>query len=140
MTTEQQLEPAEALEQTDTTGPNAEAARYRRALRETEAARDALTERLSGYQRREAERLAGSTLSKGADLWLDGATLDDLLDGDGQVDPDKITAAVQAVLDGRPQLRSPSVSSPDAAGIGVTGSLTRDTGPSWQTVLKGGSR
>ncbi len=88
----------------DVDKPGAEAAKYRRRLRETETERDGLAERLAGYQRREAERLAADTLSRGDDLWIGDTDVAAVLDDAGNVDPDKVGAAVQAVLDGRPQL------------------------------------
>jgi hypothetical protein len=65
--------------------PNREAARYRTRLRETEAERDAIAVRLAAHQRREAERIAGASLSKPSDVWLDGADLAELLDDQGDV-------------------------------------------------------
>ncbi len=95
---------SEAATEADETRPGAEAARYRRRLRETETERDGLVEQLDGFRRREAERVAAGALSKASDLWLDGRTIGDLLDDDGQVDADKVNAEVASVLDGRPQL------------------------------------
>lgn len=70
----------------DEHGGNREAAKYRRKLRDTEAERDALATRLETMQRTEAERIAGEVLAKGAALWIDGTTLADLLDEDGDLD------------------------------------------------------
>lgn len=84
--------------------PNAEAARYRTKLREVEAEREGLAERLTSYQRREVERLAAERLTRPSDVWLDGAEAAALLDENGDVDPEAVRAAVLAVLDGRPQL------------------------------------
>lgn len=115
-TTEQQTDPSAATETaansteseqapgttTETTptddgkGGNKEAAKYRTQLRTAETERDALSTRLESMQRAEAERLAGDRLEKGAGLWANGATLPDLLDDDGNVDPDKVTAAATA--------------------------------------------
>src|SRR6478735_4806121 len=63
--------------------PNAEAARYRRRLREVEVERDGLAEHLTRYQRAEVERLAASHLSRASDVWLDGAEVGSLLDDSG---------------------------------------------------------
>ena len=84
---------AESTEQ-EQDGGNAEAAKYRRRLREAEAQRDTLTERLEGLQRAEVERLAGEHLAKGAGIWTTTA-LSDVLDDDGTVDPAKVTQAAQ---------------------------------------------
>jgi len=88
----------------DPSAPAREAAKYRRKLRTVETERDGLAERLAGYQRREAERLAAAELSRGDDLWIGDTDVTAVLDDEGNVDPDKVSAAVQAVLDGRPQL------------------------------------
>jgi hypothetical protein len=123
----------------DDSNPNAEAARYRTRLRETEAERDSIAGRLTGYQRKEAERLAAAGLSKASDLWLDGLDVAELLDDDGQVDADRVTAQVAAVLDGRPQLAAvqPVKVRPDRS-QGSQGSAPVDSG--WQSILKGGRR
>lgn len=73
-------------------GGNSEAAKWRRRLRDAEAERDALTERLTGLQRAEAERLAGEHIVKGAALWATGIDVADVLDEAGQVDPEKVAA------------------------------------------------
>ena len=88
----------------DDNRPGAEAARYRRRLRETESERDGLVEQLDGFRRREAEGVAAGALSKASDLWLDGRTIGDLLNDDGQIDVAKVSAEVATVLEGRPQL------------------------------------
>lgn len=78
--------------------PNREAARYRRQLRQTESERDTLRERLTALQRAEVERLAGTTgakLAAPSAIWADGVQLDDLLDQDGRVDPERVTAAAE---------------------------------------------
>ncbi|OKH86037.1 hypothetical protein EB75_09620 [Mycobacterium sp. ST-F2] len=82
----------------DGTG-NREAAKYRRKLRETEAERDTLVQRLESMQRAEAERLAGEHLAKGVALWLGDTALADLLNGDGNVDPDKVAHRASQVRD-----------------------------------------
>lgn len=67
-----------------------EAARYRRKLRDTEAERDALAERIETLQRREIERLASRIVKQGAAVWLAGDTVEAFLDEDGDIDPDKV--------------------------------------------------
>lgn len=99
---------AEAPEGADTTtepaAPAREAARYRRRLRDTEVERDGLAERLTGYQRAAAERLAAEHLSRGDDVWLGGSDVGAVLDDDGQVDAEKLAAVLASVLRDRPQL------------------------------------
>ncbi len=118
----------------DDTRPGAEAARYRRRLRETETERDGLVEQLDGFRRREAERVTAGALSKPSDLWLDGRTVGDLLNDDGQVDPEKVAAEVASVLDGRPLLAAtrPRPKPDDAQGRPMV-----RTGAGWADVLKG---
>ncbi len=91
--------------------PNAEAAKYRRRLREAEADRDRLAGLVTGHQRTEVERLASSgagaaALADGADLWAAGVELGDLLDEDGGVDAAKVAAAAAKVLAQHPAWQS----------------------------------
>lgn len=76
-----------------------EAAKYRRRLRDTEAERDALSERVASLQRAEAERMAAATLAKPAGLWATGTDLADLLGEDGNIDASKVTTAATAARD-----------------------------------------
>jgi len=132
-TPENTPEPGTGSEETGK-GANAEAARYRTRLREAEAERDGISERLTGYQRREAERLAASTLSRPADLWLDGADPSELLDDEGQLDPEKVAATVAGVLTDRPQLEAGRVRPrPDHA----QGGSGAPQAPGWSDVLQG---
>jgi hypothetical protein len=137
-------EPAEDMQETETpdTGEDtaddakvgAEAAKYRRRLRDTESERDALAERLSGYQRREAERLAAEHLVRADDVWLAGADVAAVLGDDGEVDPAKVAAVAKTVLDGRPQLGTawrPRPKPDDAQGA-----FRGKPGTSWGDVLK----
>jgi hypothetical protein len=88
--------------------PSREAASYRRRLRETEAERDALRERVESYERREAEAIArdlGAAVP--SDLWtLVG--LDDLRGDDGALDSETVQARVSAILAERPTWRRPA--------------------------------
>lgn len=83
---------------------NAEAARYRRRLRATEAERDALLARVEHMQRGEVERLVTDRLSDPGDVWRGDAAaqITELLDSDGHVDPAKVNTAVDAVLNAHP--------------------------------------
>ena len=78
-----------------------EAAQRRRQLREVEAERDGLLERVTTYQRGEVERTVADRLTSPADLFLT-AEMADLVGDDGQVDPEKVDAAVDAALAERP--------------------------------------
>jgi hypothetical protein len=89
-------------------GPTREAAKYRRRLRETEAERDALRERVENYERRDAEGIArdlGAAVP--ADLWtLVG--LDDLRGDSGELDEELVRQRVGAILTERPTWRRPA--------------------------------
>lgn len=100
-----EVEPTEAVEDTeqptddastDDTGEdsgNAEAARWRRKLRETETERDALAQQLEAVQRQQVEGLLGGV--KPQAVWA-VAELSELLAEDGTIDTGKVTAAVEA--------------------------------------------
>jgi hypothetical protein len=78
-----------------------------------ERERDEARARVEQLLTREAERIAGGTLSQPSDLWLDGARLADVLSDDGgDVDGAKVAAAVEAVVVKRPGLRKPPVPQP----------------------------
>jgi hypothetical protein len=88
--------------------PNSEAARRRVELREAQAERDALAERLTGYQRRECEAAVADLLDVPADLWdvaqADHATF---YNDDGTVNADELRAAAAALIEQRPRLGKP---------------------------------
>jgi hypothetical protein len=90
LTPEENVKP----EQTDPPeNANAEAAKYRSRLRETEAERDTLTGRLEKAHRTMVETIAGKRLEKPEALWAAGVQLEDLLDDEGHVDAEKVEAA-----------------------------------------------
>lgn len=76
-----------------TTGGNKEAAKYRTRLREAEAERDRLAQRLEALQRSTVETIAGKHLEKPNALWAAGTELANLLDKDGNIDAEKVEAA-----------------------------------------------
>jgi hypothetical protein len=78
-------------------GGNSEAAKYRTQLRAAEADRDTLSGRLEKAQRTMVETIAAKQLAKPEALWISGAEIADLLDEDGNVDNEKVTAAVTDV-------------------------------------------
>lgn len=79
--------------------PSNREAKYRKQLREAEAERDALRERVTTLQRGEAERVAGGHLTRPAALWAAGTSLDDLLTPEGDLDPEKVNAAAEAAAE-----------------------------------------
>lgn len=81
-------------------------ARYRVERNEARQERDALQARIETLQTRELERLASKSLSNPADLLtLSGKSLADLLDENGDVDPDLVSDLVADVLGTRPGLK-----------------------------------
>ncbi|MBC3193839.1 hypothetical protein H7X46_22515 [Pseudonocardia sp. C8] len=118
---------------------NAEAAGYRRRLREAEAERDRLAEQVTALQRREAERVAAEHLEVGSDLFDVGkAELHDLIDDDGHPDPDRIRTAAATLVGARPGLRRSPSSAEVRAGIGQGSypSGARPSGASWSEALR----
>lgn len=94
-------------------GPAAEAARYRRQLRDTEGERDGLRTRVETFQRRDAERVAAEHLADPGDLFtVGGVQLADLLDEDGEVDHERVTEAARAVIATRPGLGAKAIPRP----------------------------
>ncbi|MEP9391677.1 hypothetical protein ABLE94_05355 [Gordonia sp. VNK1] len=92
-----QLEGAGQPDQAETPEPPSKReARYRLQLREAQAERDTLAERLEALQRSEVERLAADLIEKPAALWTAGVKLDTLVGDDGTIDADKVTEAVKS--------------------------------------------
>ncbi len=121
--------------------PNQEAAKWRRQLRETEAERDTLRSRVEAMQRSEVERLAAGRLAKPASLWAAGAQLADLLTEDGDVDPEKVAAALDSAVDSLGLTELPAHLRPETQGAYVP-SEGRHTGhlagsPTWQELIQG---
>jgi len=128
--------PTEQPEQPETETPNREAAKYRRQLRETETRAAALAERLEGMQRREVETQIADDLATPADIWLTDANLQEMLNDDGLVDPEKVKTSVAAVLDQRPSWRRITAASFDG---GVRESSVQKQ-VTMQEVLQGRNR
>lgn len=107
--TETTTEAADTAPDDDQPALRRQAAAYRVRLRATEVERDTLVERLAAHQRTEVERLAVEAgaggmrmLASGDDLWAAGVVLADVVDEDGQVDPERVKQAVGRVLTERP--------------------------------------
>lgn len=91
--TEQVTETTEQVEKAEDEHPSAEAARYRRRLREAEAERDVLLERIETFQRAEVERQAAH-LTQPSAIWAAGVKVADVLDADGNLDSEKVATAI----------------------------------------------
>lgn len=119
-------------------GGNSEAAGYRRRLRDTEAERDTLAERVATLQRREIDRLAGERLAVPADLLsLGGVELADLLGEDGVPDAEKIKAAADQLVTDRPGLAAPKRPT-GGMGQGRIGAPVKSGRASWAAALDKG--
>ncbi len=137
----ERTEPPQAADEAapDSSTGNAEAARYRRALRETETERDGLRGTVERLQRAEVLRLSEGQLAQPDDLFdVGGVALADLLGDDGSVDSGRVGTALAGVLQARPGLAyvPPRPTGPSAFGLGARPGV--DAGkPSWQDVVRG---
>lgn len=113
--------------------PASREARYRREAREAQALVAELTERVTRMQRTEVERLAARLHDPG-DLWT-GVDLAELLNEDGQVDPERVAEAVAALSDSKPHLIKPPRRS--NFGQGNRTPVDMGTGTTWGSVLRG---
>jgi hypothetical protein len=78
---------------------SAEAANYRKRLRQAEADRDQLAARLDTLQRVEAASIIESAGVTPDAVWATGTTLEGLRNEDGDLDPDRIRAAAAEAAD-----------------------------------------
>jgi len=123
---------------TNTNNSNAEAAKYRRRLREVEAERDTLSSTLQAARRREVDRLSSATLADPDDLHVLGQVdVGELLDDDGHVDAGKVDVAVKALVAGRPRLARDDLGA-DFDG-GARSSASRPS-VDWSSILSGRTR
>jgi hypothetical protein len=106
--------------------PARDAAKYRKRAQAAEKERDRLAERLQVLQRTEVQRLAAEHLADGADLWRDGATLDDVLNDDGDVDADKVTELAKGLLEQHRHWRKLAHAAPPASTVTSNGKITGD--------------
>lgn len=113
-----------------------EAARYRTQLRETEAERDTLAERLAQAQTRELHRLAGEHLANPEDISLAGKELSEFLTPEGWLAPEAVKAAAEEILETRPGLSvNPVVDAIDhSQGHGNHRSIPEK--PSWGALFR----
>ena len=133
--TEPETPEAEPPEGEGTETASREAANYRRRLRETEAERDALAQRLERYERAEVEAIARREgMATPADLWAIGTEVPRTEDGD--VDAAAVTEQVRTVLRERPTWRAPT---PDlGSGARAESAQQREVGLA--DLLKPGAR
>lgn len=135
-TTETETTNTEAVEQpeaSDDTKPGREAAKYRRALRETEAERDTLREQLTTLRRQAVEDASG--LSKPAGLWAAGVDADALFTEAGTLDRDALRTAVTDAADQLGLTRTSTTPKPDLT-QGSRGTPIK--GDTWQDAFTPG--
>ena len=131
--TETQTEPTQETDEQTETKPGREAAKYRRALRETEAERDALREQLTTLRRQAVEDASG--LSKPAGLWAAGVDADVLFTEAGTLDRDALRTAVTDAADQLGLTRTSTTPKPDLT-QGSRGTPTK--GDTWQDAFTPG--
>lgn len=112
-------EPREAHEEPESASGDMSALRHeaasrRRQLREAEAERDALRERVNQHDREDVERVAARSLADPSDL-LSTTSLDDLRDDAGAIDWEAVNQAVVDLLERKPHYAKPrpDLSTPD---------------------------
>lgn len=125
----QAQEPATQPEGDDEPDGTPREARYRQRARDAEVERDKLRDLVEGMQRAEIQRLVADRLADPADLWRDGATLADLLDGAGRLDPTKLDGTVDRVLAAHPHWRKPLAPYRGPLDSGATNSRSVDMQP-----------
>lgn len=130
-TSTETAEPAEA------DSPNREAAAYRRRLRDAEAERDALAERLADAQRQNVTSQVAQRFADPGDFWST-TQLSDVLGEDGGVDGEKLSAAMDAALEAKPHWRK-LASVTESVSTVRSNDRVEDTSsqPTWADVLQG---
>ncbi|WP_062526051.1 hypothetical protein [Demequina rhizosphaerae] len=124
---------ADTPEPSEQTSANVEAAKWRRQLRDTEAERDGLRERVDALLRADAERQIADKLLRPDALWTAGVALADVLDESGAIDPAKLfdaTADAVARLGLAAPARTPR---PDASQGGGKGG---SSGSGWVDAMR----
>lgn len=131
---EVQPEVADAEQDEDTPRKgNPEAAKWRTKLRDAESTNAALTARVAALQASEVTRMATGPgkLHDGSDL-LAHNDLADLLDDAGEIDTEKVTAALDSLTKDKPHLAKPVFNGDVGQGQrGQSGSV------SWADVIAG---
>lgn len=110
----------ESPTESEASNPNKEAAAYRRRLRDTEAERDVLATKLTGAMEQLVNIEVAKKLAAPEDFWTT-TQMADLLDSDGLVDPEKVTAAINNVLAARPHWRKPAPATESTSSVGSNG-------------------
>lgn len=85
-------------EQRNTKKGNAEAAKYRRQLRQVEAERDQLQEHLERFRQAEIAEASKSLLTVPKLLFINGKSAADYYDSDGKLDAKKVKKASEEIV------------------------------------------
>jgi hypothetical protein len=122
--------------------PHNHEARYRTQLRQAEAERDQLKERLEQRDRAEVEHLVANRLIDPKDLWAGGITLADVLDPDsGEISPSLIDECLERVIKEHPHWRFNPAAPASAVSFGAEKpDLTAEEQPTWQAVFQQATR
>lgn len=108
-----------------------------RALEEANSRLEAAQKRIDAMLLREVNHQASQRLEVPSDLFdLGKHQLSDLLTDDGDVNTEKVTSAIDALLKDRPNLASRPKSWGDVGG-GARGSDDEDDAPDWSAALRG---
>lgn len=112
--------------------------KLRRRAQSAERERDALRERVERYQRREVENIAAQRLLDGRDVWASGATLSQMLNDSGDVDPTKVERVVLDLVQSRPHWSKGTIAAAPASQV-TFGATKPDTegeqAPTWKDLL-----
>lgn len=100
---------AEAMPEVDEIpeSANKEAATYRRRLRDAEAERDVLAQRLADAQRQNVTSQLAQRFADPSDFWAI-TQLADVLGEDGGINDEKLSAAMNAALEAKPHWKKPA--------------------------------
>jgi hypothetical protein len=125
--------PPEGNDTWEAQNPNREAAKWRTQLRETEAERDALVQRVERLQRLDIERIAAETLAMPGDLFINGNDVSAYITEGCLVDAERVRADAKLLLTERPGLAKNQPAFDPTQG---TGGGTKAATPSWDALLK----
>jgi hypothetical protein len=109
--------------------------RYREQLRDAEADRDRLSGLVESMRRSEVERQAAGRLADAADLFHGGATVADMLDDSGAVDPAKVDSAITGLLEKHAHWATPRARYDGPLQSGATSVPLEPQGKKWSDAF-----
>lgn len=121
---------------------NAEAAKYRRQLRDTEVLLETANASLVQYQSDHAERIVADILAVPADIWDIGGGLQlaQCLSDDGKVNEDFIRDAAKALAAERPRLSVDGRAPGEGLFQGSRGPVDNAPAATWQNFITGNAQ